>query len=339
MKLAARDIARFLESPPKTVRVVLVYGPDSSLVSATLEKLAVKFAADPNDPFSVSSLTGAQIAAQPSLLFDEASSLSLIGGTRLVRVRQAVEAVAQPLSSFLQEPPQNDSVVLIEGGDLDKRSKLRALCEGAESVVAAIPCYFEDAQARMRQLAQGLKEAGFSARQDVVAFLESCLPAGHLALQRELEKLILYAQGQKEISLEDVRAVIAYTADAALDDLAMMTASGQKARAMRLLDSLLEQQTAPVSILRALQRHFLRLQQARAFVDGGLDAGMALKKLAPPVFWKHTTPMTRQLERWTMEKLTTALAVLYKAEADVKKTGAPDVSLCAHVVLMLVARG
>lgn len=133
MKLSTSQLNGFLQNPPSAVRVILVYGPDTGLVSERLELLASKSVSDKNDPFSVSLLTGAQIGAEPSRLFDEAAAMSLMGGRRLVRVQQATEACAATLATFLKDPPQTDSMVLIEGGDLDKRSKLRALCEGGNT--------------------------------------------------------------------------------------------------------------------------------------------------------------------------------------------------------------
>ena len=120
MKLATSQINGFLQNPPTSVRAILVFGPDTGLVSERLELLASRIVKDKNDPFSVSLLTGAQIAADPSRLYDEAASMSLVGGRRLVRVQQATEPCAVALDEFIKEPPQTDSKILIEGGDLDK---------------------------------------------------------------------------------------------------------------------------------------------------------------------------------------------------------------------------
>jgi DNA polymerase-3 subunit delta len=156
-------------------------------------------------------------------------------------------------------------------------------------------------------------------------------------MRSELEKLAVYAKGKSALSVEDVRAVVQDAAAAELDDLVFAVGSGDTRRVRLLIDKLFEEQTASVAILRAAQRHFMRLQWARDQVDKGLNASDAVKKLQPPVFWKYADLMTAQLGRWSSVKIKRALERLYEAEAAVKRTGTPDAALCSQVMLGLAA--
>lgn len=338
MKLSFSQITSFLQAPPPSVRVILVYGPDAGLVSERVEDLASKLVKDKHDPFAVSSLTGAAINEDPARLTDEAASMTLGGGRRLIRVQRALEGNAAALTRFIKDPPQNDSVILIEGGDLDKRSKLRAACETDSPLVAAIPCYAEDAAARQKTIAAMLQAEKLTASREVIRALADILPPDRLALRSEMDKLALYAKGQKEITLDDVRAIIADAGGAEIDDLVQAAAGGDAKRAMTLIDHLYAEQTSPVALLRAMQRHLMRLQVARAHMQSGLSAEAAIKKLSPPVFWKLVDPMTKQLHRWPLERLEARLAQLTEAEAACKRTGTPDTALVSHLFLGIAAR-
>src|SRR5580698_10043973 len=147
MKLATARINAFLQKPDASVRVILLYGPDAGLVHERAEALAKQTVPDLQDPFRVGLLTGAMIAEDPPRLCDEMAAQALGGGRRLVRVQQAVDSIAAPLGAMIADMPPSDSLLLIEAGDLDKRSKLRTLCEGENEIVAAIPCYVEDGAA------------------------------------------------------------------------------------------------------------------------------------------------------------------------------------------------
>ncbi len=72
-------------------------------------------------------------------------------------------------------------------------------------------------------------------------------------------------------------------------------------------------------------------------MDNGLNATDAVKRLQPPVFWKHESAMAGQLRRWPRARSDQALRRLYDAEAMVKQTGTPDTALCAQVLLGLAA--
>ncbi|HAX91921.1 MAG TPA: DNA polymerase III subunit delta [Rhodospirillaceae bacterium] len=339
MKLTFAQIAGFLQSPPASVRVILFYGPDAGLVSERAEAMASKLVRDKTDPFAVSQLTGAQVAAEPCCLYDEAASMALGGGRRLIRLQRAIESNATALARFLEEPPACDSVILIEAGDLEKKSKLRSLCEGASPLAAGIPCYLEDTRDRVRTVTAALQAEKLTAPREVIQLLAEILPPDRLAMRSELDKLTLYVMGTGKVTMEDVTAIIANAGGAEIDDLVQAAASGDVKRAATLIDHLYAEATSPVALLRGMQRHLMRLQLARAHMATGMGAGEAIKKLSPPVFWKLVEPMTRQLARWPLERIEARLAQLADAEAACKRTGTPDTTLTAQLFLNISAKG
>jgi DNA polymerase-3 subunit delta len=338
MKLAAAQISAFLQKPDPAARVILVYGPDAGLVRERAESMAKKVVPDINDPFRTAHLTGAAIADDPARLHDEMAAQALGGGSRLVRVSSAIENMAAALAALLSDLQPSESLLLIEGGDLDKRSRLRGICEN-DSRAVAIPCYVEEGAARQRTISDILQTAGLRAERDALALLGEILPPDRMAMRSELEKLALYVGGAKNglVKLIDVEAIVQDAGGAELDDLIFAVGSGDARRAATLLDRLMEEQTSPVAILRSAERHFLRLQVARYHMDAGLGAGEAIKKLQPPVFWKHADSMAAQARRWPAAKIEAALARLFEAEAAVKRTGAPDEALTAQLLLRLAA--
>jgi DNA polymerase III subunit delta len=333
MKPTAAQITAFLNKPDPRVRVVLFYGPDAGLVRERADALARKTVPDVNDPFRVANLTGATISGDPAKLVDEVAAQALGGGRRLVRLQHAPDAVSAAVNILLNDLPPGDSLVVIEAGDLEKRSKLRALCESDSPHVIAIPCYVEDAAQRARTAAAHLETEGLKIEREALVLLAERLPPDRLAMRSELDKLALYTRGQKIVTADNVRVALGDAGAAEMDDLVHAVAGGEAKRAGALLDHLLAEQTSPVALLRAAQRHFLRLQMARAYIDGGLGASAAIGKLQPKVFWKHVEPMARQAQRWPATAIERLLERLYEAEAAVKKTGAPDAALCGQLLL------
>ena len=86
MKIEARDADRFIASPPKNLRVALVFGPDAGLVQERAEALLKSVTPDLTDPFNVADFEEAAILADPARLSDEAAAMSMMGGRRVVRV-------------------------------------------------------------------------------------------------------------------------------------------------------------------------------------------------------------------------------------------------------------
>jgi len=321
------------------------------LVRERVTHLAKGVVADLNDPFRVATLTANSLTDDPARLYDEIAAQALGGGRRLVRIQNPSESLAAVIGKLLSDMPDTDSLLLIEAGDLDKRSKLRALCEGETPIACAIPCYIEDTAARQRTITDILTHENIRAPREIVAALADILPPDRLAMRSELEKLAIYigrdcsapngatatAASFRTVTLEDVHASVQDAGAAELDDLIFAVGSGEAKRAVQLIERLFAEQTAPVAILRAAQRHFVRLHWARAQMDNGLNPTDAVKRLQPPVFWKYESVFAAQLRRWPRARAEQALRRLYDAEAAVKRTGTPDTALCAQVLLGLAA--
>src|SRR4029077_5187753 len=100
MKVAPRDQARFLKSADPSVAAVLFYGPDQGLVRERALDLVTRIAGDAGDPFRVAELSAAQLKDDPARLADEAAALSLSGGRRVLRLREAGDNHADALDEL-----------------------------------------------------------------------------------------------------------------------------------------------------------------------------------------------------------------------------------------------
>ena len=327
-------VTGFLAKPDPKVRAILVYGPDAGLVRERGEALAKAVAETLDDPFRVASLTGAALAQDPARLHDEMAALSLTGGRRVVRVREAGDAVGALFDGFLDAPPPGDSLCVVEAGDLAGRSSLRKAFEGAD-IAVAVPCYADDPDA-VRQLVRSvLGERKVRASAEAQQYLVAHLGSDRGLSRAELEKLALYAGEGGEVGLDEAIAVVGDSAALTVEDAIFAAAEGDPPRLERTLTRAFEEGESAVSIIRAAMRHFERLHLAGARIAGGMSAGDALKGLRPPVFFKHQGRFLSQQQLWPERRAANALALLLDAERQCKRTGFPDRTICSDVLLRL----
>ncbi|MBI1207612.1 MAG: DNA polymerase III subunit delta [Azospirillum sp.] len=336
MKLQPRAIESFLRKPDPRVRAILVFGGDVGLVRERAERLGRGVCQDLADPFRVAELTPENLSADPARLYDEAAALALTGGRRLIRVRDGGDGMAGVFERFCREPPPGDALVVVEGGDLPSRSRLRLVFEAAECA-AALPCYTEGEDG-LGPIVVGLAEAqGLNLDVDAQAYLAANLVGDRQVAHREIEKLALYMGSTRRVTLEDVEACIGDSSALATDDPVWAAASGDPAALDRALGRLFGEGVAAVAILRAAQRHFQRLHLAAAAVAGGASPESAVAALKPPIFYKRRGDFAAQLRLWTAAELDPALERLTQAEADCKRTGMPDQTVCGRVLIQLAA--
>lgn len=325
MKLTAGKAAAFIEKPDKALCLFLLYGPDHGLVKERSLLLARQFVADIKDPFSVSDLAGDGLKDDPARLMDEMSSVPMLGGRRLVRILGASDAAFAAVDALLNNPPPGDAVCLVEAGELEKRSRLRARVED-DARAMAIPCYAEEGAALARAIGAMIRAEGFTIEPDALQAFAAKAPSDRIAIRMEVEKLATYAlkSAPKRMTLEDVTACLSAPESEDADEAIWAAFSGDDRALAQSLARLPQESGLPIQIMRGSQRHLMRLYEARALMKSeGLGAAEAMKRLRPPVFFKRENAMQGQLRRWGEEKILRALDGLMEAEARCKTTGMP----------------
>lgn len=335
MKLTGPSIDRFLQRPDGGVRLALIFGPDGGLVRERAARLARTVVPDLNDPFRVTELTGSQIDDDPARLADEAAAISMIGGRRVIRLRDLADKHAKLIAGFLEDPA-GDALVVAEAGDLpNKRSQLRTLVEEAGNA-AAIACYADDAASLDDLVDQVLKTANLSIEPAAQQWLIERLGADRALSRGELDKLVLYmGPGAKLIALDDVRAAVGDSSEIGIDDVVESCLGGDMARLERSLERCRQSGENAITILRAVSRQTLQLQTARALIDGGLPLDRALMAMRPPIRFPRDRAFKQQLPRWSSQRLTDAIDLLVEAELECKTTGNPADVLMARALMRI----
>jgi DNA polymerase-3 subunit delta len=333
MIVAARDADRF--SPPKNLRAALVFGPDAGLVQERAERLLKTVAPDLTDPFQVADLSEQVLLSDPARLADEAAAISMMGGRRVVRVRGASNDLAELFESFLADP-KGDALVVVEAGDLAKSAALRKLFEGEDST-AAIACYADTARNLEDVVRDALRAEGLSIAPDALADAVSRLGSDRGVTRRELEKLALYAKGQKSVSLDDVRAVMGDEAEVRAEEACDAAGSGDFARLDLALERLWTADMQPVAVTRSALGHFQRLLQVAESAARGEPVDSAMKRLRPPVHFLRSDSFKRQASNWRQERLGEALDMLFEAETLTKTTGIPGEAVVGRTLMNIAA--
>lgn len=349
MKIPPRQISSFINAPDKSIAIMLLYGPNSGMVKEYGTKLAQKFVDDINDPFNVVQFTAAKISEDPAHFRDETLAMSLMGGTRLLWIKETTESITPYIKEICDSDQQIDAVIIIEAGDLAPKSALRKLCEGEKNKRAvSIACYLEEERNIGSKLRDICQHAGYALDPDAMRLLTESLAGDSAMLKSEIEKLILYKGLDPEyqgfdgeplrrkigdITLADILACNPNMRDYSLDDLISMTATGQAQRANVMAQKMLSEGLPPIAIMRALLRHFRRLHSTICRLHEGENIDNALKALKPPVFFKYKQDFINQSRKWSRRHVEALIQKIVLDESTSKTSGVDGETLCLHLIL------
>ncbi len=338
MKIEPRQVEAFLKKPDPRIRGVVVYGNDDGLVAERAMTLAKAVCEDLRDPFRVVDIGGDALKGDPARLADEFGAMSLMGGRRVIRVRPAGEESAAALENLVAAPA-GDALIVIEGGNLTPRSSLRTLAE-TEACLAALPCYM-DSEAALQGLVESAARAqGLAVEPDALEWIVERLGGDRGQSRSEIDKLLLYKQGDgaKTVSLDDALAVLGDTAAIGMDDVVAATFEGELVALDRALDRVFAEGGNAVQLVRALQRHAdqLHLVSGHAASGGNLEAAM-FKARGLPRGGPVRQRFERHLRAWPLRRLSDALQAILKAEQECKSTGYPDEAITRRLCLALAS--
>src|SRR5687767_14955248 len=156
----AGDVEGALRRVDARTPVILVYGPDTGLVAERARAAAERAVDNPADPFQLIRIDGDAIAADPARLADEAATIGLFGTRRAIWVKPTARNIAPSIETILAAPLQ-DTLVVIEAGDLAKSSPLRAVCERSPKALA-LPCYPDSDRDLGTVVDEALRAAGLT---------------------------------------------------------------------------------------------------------------------------------------------------------------------------------
>lgn len=337
MIVKSQDADRFIERPPKHIVAALVYGPDQGLVRERAEALVKSVVPDLNDAFRVADLDEASLASDGARLSDEAAAISMFGGRRVVRVRNAGNGLAKLFVSFLDDPKGN-ALVVAEGGDLAKSAALRKVFDEADNA-AAIACYTDSPRDLSEVVRSALKAEGLAIGAEALEEAVARLGADRGITRRELEKLALYMHGSKKVELEDVRAVMGDEAEARTEEACDAAGEGDLKRLDLALERLWADDVSPAQLIRNALSHFQRVLQVKAAHANGESVDTAMKRGWPQIHFSRTASFKAQVARWSEDRLLDACDLLLETEAQTRTTGIPPQVVTARAFFTIAARG
>lgn len=329
----AHQAQAFLKSPDARYSAYLIFGSDAGLVSERAAGIAKAVAAADTPPGEIVRLDEIDIETDPDRLSVELLTMPMFGGRKIVRVETSRRVTTNMLKPLLDKGAL-EGVLIVEAGNLKKDDALRLAFEKAPNA-AAVACYADDGRDLDAVISDVLQPQRLALTPGARQMLISRLGADRVMSRGEIEKLALYAQGQGQITEDDVEAVVGDAAELTIDRIVNAAASGDGVRAVTELQRALHAGESAQGIILAVQRHFTRLHRYRASVDSGKSIEQVIGDIRPPIHFKQKDALAAQLRTWRAEALDAALAGIASAARAARMSSALEDLLAERLVLTL----
>jgi DNA polymerase III subunit delta len=326
----------------KEIFAVLVYGPESGLVSIRAKKIATAIVADLSDPFLVASLNEKQLDEDKGLLADEFASISMLGGRKLIMVDGGNKMTESLKMIFEAGKKQKDfriigeNFIVIAAGDLEKSSSLRKFAE-ANPYIATIACYEDDVATISAIIRQKFKEQNFTFDNDVVEMLLNKFGKNRQIILNEIDKLALFMGEKRHISAEILQETIADIAEISAFQLVEEFANRDVKKAIFFLEKLFTEKTSPITIIRFLTNYFGKLSLVKNNIKNGSNLDLEMK--IQNIFFKQQPTFKKHLNIWSEKAISNILIKLQELEIRCKNSNFDsELLLSAFVSFVLMKK-
>lgn len=303
-EIKSHEFDGFLQKSARHYRIFVIYGPDRGLVSERAALLAGKTDVALDDPFSLTKLDIGDLQKDPGRLVDEAQSIGLFGGEKLIWIRGAAnEKYLVDALAVLAEKPLEAAHLIIEAGDLKKGSLLRKTAEAARSI-ATIPCYSDDSRAlnALIDAELGAEKLGITpvARQALITLIGG----DRIASRNEVRKLALYCRGQDTIDEHHVTEIIGDASAISVDDAVDAILGGDVNAFLHAMQKIISSKTAIFLVIQACLKQFQLLDMMRAEMEEKrLQAPQIMQTMGRHLHFRRKPIIERALRNWTAESI------------------------------------
>ncbi|MCU0913701.1 MAG: DNA polymerase III subunit delta [Planctomycetes bacterium] len=312
-------------------RVYVIVGKDESLVGARCQELLDELLAPEQRMTGLSSLDGEEAAIADVL--DELRTTPFLTDRRVVVVRGADSFVSKHrdlLEKYFEKPAATGILVLTVAG-WDARTRLAKMLPKVGALIELTPPPRWKLPDHLVQHAAGKHQIRLN--KDAAELLIELTGEELAQLYNEVEKLTLFARGEKVIRVDHVEALIGhhrmYDAFEVID--AMI--AGQAGQAVtRLRHMFAEDKAAEYTAVGAFAFHLRRMFQAKALLEKRVNPVQIAKQLR---IWSNKDRFFAQLQRISLAQIAAFLEELAALDHATKTGQAQTPVVIEQLVLRL----
>ena len=309
-----------------------LYGPEIFYQTEIIQTLIKQWITDDNRDFNLETFDAQESTVNHWL--GSAKTLSFLGGTKLVIVRNLQEAIpqdkeAQALIDYAENPIP-EACLVVTSNKVDRKRKLFKILTGLKTAIA---CEAPKENELINWLRKRAEESNYSLSTNAAGFLVNRVGARPGILAKELEKTLLYAGANKSISEREVAEVVGESKTENVFALTEALKTKNSETALRLLNNQINQGEEPIKILGTIAWQFRMIWEVKHYQKKNLPSGQIAKAMGANPY--VVDKALQHTDRFSTKQLRTGYLELAKADRSLKSTSQDPLAVMQTLVLNL----
>ena len=272
-----------------------------------------------------------EILNNKETFFSNLLTKSFFENEKLIIINRATDKIKELVEEIVEKNPEG-VILIVNGGILEKKSKLRSFFE-KNKLTVCVPFYEDNAQTLSTITSQFFRENNIQISQQIINLIVGRSRGDRQNLKNELEKIKNFSQNKKKIEIEDILKLTNLAENYSVSELIDSCLSKNKKKTINVLNENNYSQEDCILITRTMlikTKRLVRLCKEQAKINN-LDATIAGFK--PPIFWKDKEIIKQQIKNWSYNKAKSLLYEINEVELLIKKNPVNSINILSNFII------
>ena len=305
-------------------KFILFYGKNEGLKNESLDFLI-------KDKNKISNYDEKEILDNENNFIENVLSKSLFDQKKIIIIKRATDKILKKIE-ILHLKNLEDTTIIINSDNLEKKSKLRSFFEKDKSCVC-VPFYPDTDQTLSKIAYNYLKDKKISISPANINLIVNKCTGDREALINELHKIEYFSKNGKKINSENISKLINLNENHSISELIDNCLAKNKKKIIGILNENNFSNEDCIMIIRSFIIKAKKLLVLTETFEANKNIDMTISSAKPPIFWKEKEITKQQIYKWEPKAIKQLIYALSEIELEIKKNINNSINLITDFIL------
>jgi len=305
-------------------KFILFYGKNNGLKNEAIDILI-------KEKNKISNYEEKEILDNEQNFIENILSQSLFEQEKFIIIKRATDKILK-IIEILHSKNLEDTTIIINSDNLEKKSKLRSFFEKDKKLVC-IPFYPDNEQTLSKLTYNFFRDKKISISTSNINLIVNKCSGDREALINELQKIEYFNKNGKKINSENISKLINLRENHSISELVDNCLAKNNKRTISILNENNFSNEDCIMIIRSFLIKAKKLLILSTTFEINKDIDLTILSAKPPIFWKEKEITKQQIYKWKPENIKKLIYKLSEIELLIKKNINNSINLITDLIL------
>ena len=309
----------------KTFSLFLFYGKNQGLKNDALDILI-------KDKNKISSYDEKEVLDNEDNFIENILSKSLFEQEKFIIIKRATDKILRIINT-LDLKNIEDTTIILNGDNLEKKSKLRSFFEKDKKLVCV--AFYPDNDQTLSKLAYNfLRDKKITISPSNINLIVNKCSGDREILINELKKVESFTKNGKKITSEAISKLINLSENHNISELIDSCLAQNKKKTISILNENNFSNEDCIMIIRSFIMKAKKLLNLSKTFETNKNIDLTISSAKPPIFWKEKEITKQQIYKWKPKNIKKLIYTLRETQLLIKKNINNSINLITDFILL-----